>query len=48
VLVAGLKDVGSTFVEEHVKDALFELEGIHPAAENVGRREEVIFELGKG
>jgi len=45
-LVAGLEDVGGALEEEHAKDVLLVFGGVHLAAQDVGRGEEVAFELG--
>jgi len=47
-LVALLKDVGGTLEEEHAEDVLLVLGGVHLAAQDVGRFEEVALELGQG
>jgi hypothetical protein len=44
--LACLKYLGAALEKEHAKDVLLELGGVHPAAEDVGRGEEVVFELG--
>jgi hypothetical protein len=45
-LVALLENVGGVFEEQHAEDVLLVLGGIHLAAQDVGRFEEVAFELG--
>lgn len=47
-LAASLKDIGGPLEEQHPEDVLFELRGIHLAAQDVGCGEEMSFELRKG
>lgn len=47
LLVAGLEHVGAPLEEQHPEDVFLELRGIHLASEDVGRLEEVPFELGE-